>query len=238
MRKSVIELRSVEKIKNGKAILKDITFTILRSEIFVLMGPSGSGKTSLLRLLNRLEEPSRGEILFQGMPIREINVLELRRRVGMVFQIPVLFEGTVEDNIRWAADFFGLAVDPPRLLKLVGLEETLLMRDARELSVGQAQRVCIARSLAMNPDVLLLDEPTASLDLTSTLEIEELLKDLRDSTGLTMVFVTHDIEQVKRIGDRGMLLIEGRMVEQGRLREILKRPASEELDKFLKGVLK
>jgi len=235
---SIFELRSVTKKKGGELILKKISCKIRGKEIFVIIGPSGSGKTTLLRLLNRLDDPTSGEIIFKGESIESMDVLSLRRTVQMVFQTPLLFPGTVEENIRIGADFYGIPVDSEELIKTVGLEMDLLKKDSKEISVGQAQRVAIARSLAMRPEVLLLDEPTASLDPASTLGIEELIKELRDSRSLTTVFVTHNIEQIKRIGDRGMLIVNGEKIEEGPILEIIESPKTKELEKFLKGELK
>ncbi len=234
----VFELNSVNKRKGNNLILKDISFSVRKREIYIVFGPSGSGKSTLLRLMNRLEDPTSGEIFFKNRPIGSFDVFSLRKRVGMVFQTPVLFDGTVEENLRFGPKYYGIEVDPGKLLGLVGLDGDLLNRRVDEISVGQAQRVMIARALAMKPEVLLLDEPTASLDPASVLEIEDLIRCLRDSLNLTIVFVSHNIDQIKRIGDRGMLLVQGEKVEEGKIEEMIKDPQTEELKKFLRGELK
>jgi putative ABC transport system ATP-binding protein len=148
----------------------------------VVVGPSGSGKTTLLRLLNRLDDPDDGVVLFDGRDVRDYDVLELRRRVQSVGQVPVTFPGTVADNVR------GGTTD---LLIRVGLDPRLASREADRLSVGEAQRMALARSLALSPDVLALDEPTSALDMTNKAGIERLVRELADS-GLTVVMVSHD----------------------------------------------
>ena len=150
-----------------------------------IVGPSGAGKTTLLRLLNRLDDPDGGRVSFEGRDVRDYDVLELRRRVQSVAQVPVTFPGTVADNV-------GASVAD--LLPRVGLDAALASREADRLSVGEAQRMCLARSLALRPDVLALDEPTSALDTSSKGGIEELIRDLADS-GLTVIMVTHDPRQ-------------------------------------------
>jgi putative ABC transport system ATP-binding protein len=153
----------------------------------VLVGPSGAGKTTLLRLLNRLDDPDEGVVLFEGRDVRDCDVLELRRRVQSVGQVPVTFPGTVAENI---------GGDATALLGRVGLDPSLANREADRLSVGEAQRMALARSLALSPDVLALDEPTSALDVANKRGIEELVRELA-SSGLTVVMVTHDPRQAE-----------------------------------------
>jgi putative ABC transport system ATP-binding protein len=148
----------------------------------VMVGPSGAGKTTLLRLLNRLDDPDHGVVLFEGRDVRDYDTLELRRRVQLVGQMPVTFPGTVADNV---------GGDTRALLARVGLDPSLAAREADRLSVGEAQRMALARSLALAPDVLALDEPTSALDVASKAGIEQLIRDLAHS-GLTVVIVSHD----------------------------------------------
>ena len=148
----------------------------------VIVGASGAGKTTLLRLLNRLDDPDGGAVLFEGRDVRDYDVLELRRRVQSVGQVPVTFPGTVADNVG------GGTAD---LLIRVGLHPELADREADRLSVGEAQRMALARSLALSPDVLALDEPTSALDVANKAGIEGLIRELADS-GLTVVMVSHD----------------------------------------------
>ena len=148
----------------------------------VIVGSSGAGKTTLVRLLNRLDDPDGGVVLFEGRDVRDYDVLELRRRVQSVGQLPVTFPGSVADNVG------GKTAD---LLTRVGLDPMLADREADRLSVGEAQRMALARSLALSPDVLALDEPTSALDVANKAGIERLIRELADS-GLTVVMVSHD----------------------------------------------
>ncbi|MGH9178040.1 MAG: ABC transporter ATP-binding protein [Acidimicrobiales bacterium] len=163
----------------------------------VIVGPSGSGKTTLLRLLNRLDDPDRGAVLLDGTDVRSYDVLALRRRVQLVGQVPVTFPGTVADNLEEVG-----ASAPDRdwgqLLERVGLAPSLLTREADRLSVGQAQRMCLARALALAPEVLVLDEPTSALDTSSKAAIEELVCSLA-AGGLTVVMVSHDPRQAAQL---------------------------------------
>jgi putative ABC transport system ATP-binding protein len=161
-----------------------------------MVGPSGAGKSTLLRLLNRLDDPDAGHVHYDGTDVREYDVLELRRRVQHVGQVPVTFPGTVAENLAMADP----AEDPARLLERVGLSPALADRQADVLSVGEAQRLSLARALACRPDSLLLDEPTSALDTASKGGIEELIRSLADG-GLTVVLVTHDPRQAAELAD-------------------------------------
>jgi putative ABC transport system ATP-binding protein len=154
----------------------------------VMVGQSGAGKTTLLRLLNRLDDPDDGTVLFDGRDVREYDVLELRRRVQLVGQVPVSFPGSVTANVRTACEG---EPDVDALLERVGLSPSLATREADRLSVGEAQRMCLARALARGPSVLALDEPTSALDTVSKGGIEALIRRLADD-GLTVIMVTHD----------------------------------------------
>jgi putative ABC transport system ATP-binding protein len=156
-----------------------------------MVGPSGVGKTTLLRLLNRLDDPDDGVVLFDGRDVREYDVLDLRRRVQLVGQVPVTFPGTVADNV---------GPDAVQLLPQVGLDPALAGREADRLSVGEAQRMALARALARRPDVLALDEPTSALDTAAKGGIEELIRQITDA-GLTVVMVTHEPRQASELAD-------------------------------------
>ena len=173
-----------------------------------LLGPSGSGKSTLLRLLNRLADPDEGTVRFHGTDVRELDPLELRRRVGLVPQLPAPVPGSVTDNVEFGPRLEGREVDPERPLRLAGLDPSFLERDASRLSVGEQQRVMLARTLALEPEVLLLDEPTASLDAAATTAVEQALRNLRD---VSLVLVTHDAGQAERLAERTIHLEEGRV---------------------------
>ena len=180
--------------------------------ITVLVGPSGSGKSTLLRLGNRLDIPTDGRVLLDGVDIAAIDARELRRQVAMVFQRPVMFPGTVADNFRVADQEVSIGT-MVGVLGSVGLDETFLDRTGDDLSGGEAQRVCIARALLTHPKILLMDEPTSSLDPSSRLAIEELARGLAGG-GLAIMWVTHDHAQMARLADRVVVLREGRRLEE------------------------
>lgn len=197
----------------GRAVLRDVDLVVPGRGVTVLLGPSGSGKTSLLRLLNRLEAPSAGVVRFHGRDIAALDPLRLRRRVGMVFQRPTPFPGSVRDNLRVAApDASELTLSG--LLARAGLAASFLDRRADDLSGGEAQRMCIARALAATPEVLLLDEPTSSLDRAVTAVVERSALRLA-SEGVPLVWVTHDLAQAERVADRVVRLVDGRVATEG-----------------------
>ena len=179
---TVIEYRDVRVDGDDGPIVAGFSAAVPAGRLTVMVGPSGAGKTTLLRLLNRLDDPDGGAVLFGGRDVRDYDVLDLRRRVQVVGQVPVTFPGTVADNV---------GADTVALLARVGLDPGLAGREADRLSVGEAQRMCLARSLALGPEVLALDEPTSALDTASKAGIEALIAGLAES-GLTVVMVTHD----------------------------------------------
>ena len=204
----LFELRQVTLARDGKVVLRELTTGLPRGAACVV-GPSGSGKSTLLRLLNRLADPDRGAVLYKGADVRQLDVLGLRREVCLVPQLPALLEGSVEDNVRYGARLAGKEADVPRLLGLAGLDASYAERDAARLSVGEQQRVMLARALALEPAVLLLDEPTSALDEAARDSVEQTLLDLRDRLGLSWVLVTHDHEQADRMADWALTLAHG-----------------------------
>lgn len=204
----------------GRLVLADIDFAITAARITVLVGPSGAGKTSLLRILNRLDEPARGEIIYRDRRLVEWPVRELRRRVGFVFQTPIMFAGSVGDNLRAAArvasvgdaDFDERAA---RVLKLAELDPALMNRPGGELSVGQQQRVNLARALMTGPEALLLDEPTSALDSGTATRLLDTVRGLSQEEGLTVVFATHRLEEARHIADSVLVMRDGRLREGG-----------------------
>lgn len=222
---SVVEVRHLSLSRGGSPVLRDVSLAIEKGEVFMLIGPSGSGKSSLLRCLNRLEEPPPGSVFFNGTDITTRPVTEIRCRVGMVFQQAAMFPGTVGDNVAYGPAMRGETLPPERvreLLDMVALDDPgIAEKSAAELSGGQAQRVTIARALANDPAVLLLDEPTSALDPIATRAIEETLLGLRDRIGLTLVWVSHLVDQARRVGDRVLLLNEGRVVRIASAGEML-----------------
>jgi len=207
----------------GKTILTDISFEVATHDRLGIVGASGSGKSSLLRLLNRLDEPTSGTVYLDGQDYRQLPPRELRRRVGMVTQRPFLFPGDVASNLRFGPAQRGNFVPGPevaRLLECVGLPE-YAAREVSVLSGGEQQRVSLARALANNPQVLLLDEPTSALDEDAKLGIEQLIQSVVREQGLTCVLVTHDREQARRMCNRIILLEAGHLMQSGTAMEVL-----------------
>jgi putative ABC transport system ATP-binding protein len=198
---------------SGRAILSEITASVPDGGVTVIVGPSGAGKSTLLRLCNRLEVPSAGRVLLRGNDLAGLDPLALRRRVGMVFQRPTPFAGTVADNLRVAVphleeEAMGAA------LERAGLGAEFLARAADDLSVGEAQRMCVARTLVTAPEVLLMDEPTSALDRDNRLALEALARRLTEE-GVPILWVTHDGEQVARLADWVLALRDGRLDRAG-----------------------
>ena len=197
----------------GRRLLDGVTAAAPARSVTVVTGPSGSGKTTLLRLCNRLDVAARGRVRHHGVDVAACDPLELRRRVGMVFQQPVLFPGTVRDNLAVARAGAGEA-GYRRVLERVGLGGELLGRTADTVSGGEAQRLCLARTLLTEPDALLLDEPTSALDERPRLAFERLVAGLV-AAGVSVLWVTHDLEQVRRVADEVIVLAGGRVVCAG-----------------------
>jgi putative ABC transport system ATP-binding protein len=182
-------------------------------------------------------ESTAGNIFLDGAPIEEINPLELRRRIGMVFQLPALFGDTVEDSVLYGVRLAGKCADVERLLGLAGLAPSLASRNPQSLSVGQQQRVSIARALALEPEVLLMDEPTSALDQVARQRIEDLIGQLNKELGLTIVVVSHALDQVERIADRVVLLIDGRSEGEWSKEEFFGKGVGEKARRFVEGEL-
>lgn len=210
--KSVI--RKVDGTGVSAQILSNIDLTIRQGELVTIMGTSGSGKSTLLRLINRLSESDSGAIRLSGKDIRDYPPTQLRKKIGMVFQVPVMFKGSVRDNLSFGMRLWDNPVDLETLARDVGIPEKLLDADSKKLSVGEKQRVCIARALANQPEMLLLDEPTSSLDSESARRIEELLLGLCREQHITMLWVTHEKAQAERIGGRRFILKDTRLKEE------------------------
>lgn len=207
----VVEHLSLD--RGRRPVLNDVSARFARCSVTAIVGPSGAGKTSLLRCINRLEEPREGRVLLDGQDIRQLDPTDLRKRVGMIFQTPVLFEGGVRGNLSYGLDEVA-DTEMAAALEAAGLGRDFLERESPALSVGQAQRVCIARALVRDPEALILDEPTSALDLKATKRIEDLLVSLAGN-GLTVIVVTHDLPQAQRIAAEALLLDEGRVLAVG-----------------------
>jgi putative ABC transport system ATP-binding protein len=216
----LFELERVTLVRGGKPVLRDLSARLPEGASCVA-GPSGSGKSTVLRLLNRLSDPDSGTVRYRGTDVRDYDVLELRREVCLVPQLPALLEGSVADNVRFAATCAGSEPDIGRLLDLAGLDTSYADRDADRLSVGEQQRVMLARSLALRPRVLLLDEPTSALDEDRRDAVERTLLDLRERLEISLVLVTHDLAQARRMADWVVRIEAGRAVEEGSVGQLM-----------------
>ncbi len=236
-----IVIRDLHKYFDGLEILKGIDLEIEKGEIITFIGPSGSGKSTLLRCINLLEEYEEGDILYNDNNIKEksFNLEHYRREVGMIFQRFNLFNNLdVLENLNIGQikvlkrNKEEATAKSMEMLKKVGLE-AFANQKVQRLSGGQMQRVAIARSLCMDPEVILLDEPTSALDPQMVDEVLEVIKDLSNS-GLTLVIVTHEMRFARDISDRIAFLRDGRLLEQGSPEQIFSNPQTEEMKLFLK----
>jgi len=216
----LFELERVTLARGPRVVLEDVSCRLPEGAVCVA-GPSGCGKSSLLRLLNRLADPVSGTVRYQGEDVRAHDPLELRREVGLVPQLPALLDGSVADNLRFAAGLDGAEPEPGRLLDLAGLDLSYADRDAAKLSVGEQQRAMLARALAVEPRVLLLDEPTSALDEGARDAVEGTLRDMRERLRISIVLVTHDLDQARRMSDWVVRLDHGSVAAQGPVREVL-----------------
>ena len=219
-----LETKNLSRAIPGKVIVNDISVHVHQGEVLAVVGPSGSGKSSFLRLLNRLDEATGGTVLLGGRDYREIAPRELRRRVGMVMQMPHLFPGSVAGNIAYGPRQRNETISAAQidaLLDHVGLPG-YQDRDVSILSGGEAQRVSLARTLANAPEVLLLDEPTSALDDVSEQGIEDLVLGIIRERQMTCIIITHDKLQAARIADRTMTLEAGRLTAVGPTEEVLR----------------
>jgi len=208
-------LRDVTYRRGGRVILSALTVE-LKEGMTALVGPSGAGKSTLLRLLNRLADPDSGAIHYRGRDVREYDVLELRREVALVPQLPALLPCSVAENVSYGPGLCDRPCNVDAALALAGLNRAFAERGAHQLSVGEQQRVMLARALALEPAVLLLDEPTAALDERSRDAVERTLLDLHARVSAALIVVTHDQAQARRLGDRVLVLDGGRIGTQPR----------------------
>jgi len=208
----LFELEDVTATRAGRVVFEGLRANLAEGATGIV-GPSGVGKSTLLRLLNRLADPSAGTVRYRGRDLREQDVLALRREVGLVPQLPALLEGTVADNVLYGPRLAKQDADVAGSLRLAGLDPAFEPRRADALSVGEQQRVMLARTLALQPSVLLLDEPTSALDDTTKAAIEATLRNLRERLGLSFVLVTHDLDQAARLADRVLVLEPGALSE-------------------------
>ena len=215
----LFELRDVSLERGGRLVLDGVSASLPEGST-AIVGPSGAGKSTLLRLLNRLTDPNSGQLLYRGRPLSERDPLELRREVSLVPQLPALLEGTVQSNLEFAAGLAGRETDGARHLELAGLDESFAERDVSKLSVGEQQRAMLARALVQEPRVLLLDEPTSALDEAARNAIETTLAHLRREIDVSIVLVSHDPAQARRLGDWVVRLAAGQVAECGPVEQV------------------
>lgn len=236
MTRVVYRLREVSKQYEGRCVLEVPDLKIQQGEIFSIIGPNGSGKSTLLRLINFLEPCSEGAIFYNGQLISYPAPLTIRRQISMVFQRPLLFDRTVMYNITYGLRLRGQndrgAIDS--LLHDLDLEELANM-SVRSLSGGQVQRVALARTLALKPKVLLLDEPTANLDPHTVGLTESIIHAISNERSTTVVLVTHNVFQAGRLADRTMMLLNGKVIEVAKPSKILENPEDPRTRAFIRG---
>jgi putative ABC transport system ATP-binding protein len=233
-------LKNARQVREGQVVLDDINLEIADGKITALIGPSGAGKTSLLRLLNRLDDAASGEIFYRSRSIKEYRVQELRRRVGFVFQTPVMFPGTVRENLQKALELAGKPAPGSdelidEMLALAELDSSLATRDGARLSVGQKQRVNIARALVSAPEVLLMDEPTSALDPETADKLMETVRRLGEEKIITVVMITHRLTEARRASDMTTVMEAGRIIETGATEFIFGQTANPRIREFLDG---
>jgi phosphate transport system ATP-binding protein len=240
--------RDVQVFYGEKQALFDVSLDVLENHVTALIGPSGCGKSTFLRCLNRMNDVVEiarvnGEITLDGGNINDLDVVELRARVGMVFQKPNPFPKSIYDNVAYGPRIHGLSSNRDELdeIVFVSLEKAGLLGEVRDrlgepgtgLSGGQQQRLCIARAIAVNPEVILMDEPCSALDPIATAKIEELIDELRES--YTIVIVTHSMQQAARVSQRTAFMHLGELVEVGDTEEIFTNPRDERTQGYITG---
>lgn len=246
---SIIALRNVNFYYGQVKALTDINMEFVKNNVTALIGPSGCGKSTLLRLLNRMNDlidgtRVEGEILFEGQNIysADVDPVEIRKKIGMVFQKPNPFPKTIYNNITygpnliWANNKSDLDELVEQSLKQAVLWEEvkdILNKSAMTLSGGQQQRLCIARALAMKPDILLMDEPTSALDPISTAKIEELIEELKKN--YTIIIVTHNMQQAARISDETAFFYIGKLIEYNKTEKIFTKPDVKQTEDYITG---
>ena len=239
-----VQVTHLNKDFGDNHVIRDVSLTVKPNEVVVIIGPSGSGKSTFLRTLNRLEDPTSGSIVIDGIDISQpnANINQVRENIGMVFQHFNLFNNlSVAQNIMLAPqEIKHLAADEAasetkRLLKIVGLEEKF-NATVQSLSGGQQQRVAIARALAMNPDIMLFDEPTSALDPEMVGDVLQVMKKLAQQ-GMTMIVVTHEMGFAKEVADRVLFFEDGQILEEGTPTDIFDHPQNPRLQEFLNKVL-
>jgi tungstate transport system ATP-binding protein len=236
---SLVFLDGVTRRHGGKTILRNISLKVEKAETLAIMGPSGAGKTSLLRIINLLDRPDEGKVLIDGQDVRAGNRLKIQRSMAMVFQKPVPFSMSVYDNIAYGMrlrqatrrEIDDAVADALMLLAMQGKERQY----ARSLSGGEAQRLAFARAYVLKPKLLLLDEPTANLDPANAKILEHAITDVNERHGTTVVLVTHNVHQAKRLCKNSVFMMDQEIVEAGETKSLLENPRDPRTSQFISG---
>ena len=233
----MFQIRDIVINRNGRAVLQVDSLDIQRGETLTVVGPNGAGKSTLLLLLARLLKPSRGDVLYDGTSLKQLNELEYRRKISFVFQAPLLMDMTVEQNVAMGLKFRGTPKEESQArvvewMKQLGVE-SLAKRRAGQLSGGEAQRVSLARAFVLEPELLLLDEPFSALDPPTRSRLIQELYDLLEGSLRTAVFVTHNLNEAAKLSHRIAVIIGGVLRQVGTAEQIKSNPADEAVAAFL-----
>ena len=236
----MIEFQQVSKIyKGGKVAVEDVNLSFEKGEFICFIGTSGSGKTTCMRMINRMTDPSKGKILINGKSVTEINPVELRRQIGYVIQsIGLMPHMTIRENITLVQKLLKVSQEErnktaERMIDLVELPREMLDRYPNELSGGQQQRIGVVRALAADQDVILMDEPFGALDPITRDSLQDLVKDLQERLGKTVVFVTHDMDEALKLASRIVIMSEGKVIQFDTPENILRNPANEFVEELI-----
>ncbi|WP_165004255.1 MULTISPECIES: ABC transporter ATP-binding protein [unclassified Enterococcus] len=236
----MIEFQNVSKIyKGGKIAVEDVNLSFEKGEFICFIGTSGSGKTTTMRMINRMTDPTKGKILIDGKSIQEINPVELRRQIGYVIQsIGLMPHMTIRENITLVQKLLKVSQEErnktaEKMIDLVELPREMLDRYPHELSGGQQQRIGVVRALAANQDIILMDEPFGALDPITRDSLQDLVKDLQERLGKTIVFVTHDMDEAIKLASRIAIMSEGRVIQFDTPENILRHPANDFVEELI-----
>jgi osmoprotectant transport system ATP-binding protein len=231
---TIIEMRNIKKTYDNNVIVNNLNLNINKGEFITVIGSSGCGKTTVLKMINGLNTPDKGEIFISGKNIKNENIIELRRKIGYSIQGTSLFPHmTIEKNISYVPDLINkknkdeIKESVSKLIKVVGLEESILDRYPEQLSGGQQQRVGIARALAAQPDILLMDEPFGAVDEITRKQLQDEIIRIHKELGVTIIFITHDIKEALKLGTRVLVMDKGEIVQFNKPEVIRKHPAND-----------
>lgn len=231
---TIIEMRNINKTYDNKVIINDLNLNINKGEFITVIGSSGCGKTTVLKMINGLNTPDKGEIFINGENIKNENIIELRRKIGYSIQGTSLFPHmTIEKNISYVPNLINkkdkdeVKKSASKLIEVVGLEESILSRYPDQLSGGQQQRVGIARALAAQPDILLMDEPFGAVDEITRKQLQDEIVRIHKELEVTIIFITHDIKEALKLGTRVLVMDKGEIVQFNKPEVIKKHPAND-----------